>query len=157
MAVGSRAGKKQGKNAEKGSAGEPGGAEKALIKARAKLDKRRRQVEKALALVASLEIRSLQQLPRASKPASARSAPAKASPARTAPTKASPAKASVAKRAPAKASAAKAYPPRASGRATAKATPGSATATTPTAASAGAAPRRRSVKPPSAGTRAPDR
>jgi hypothetical protein len=153
MAVESRAGKKQGKNADKGSGGEPGGAEKALIKARAKLDKRRRQVEKALALVASLEIRSIQHLPRASKPATAKIGPAKTAPtttasAKRAPAKASPAEASPAKRAPAKRAPAKASP--------AKATPGSATAT-PTAGSAGAAPRRRPVKPPSAGLRAPDR
>jgi len=140
MAVGSRAGKKQGKNADKEIDREPGGADKALIKARAKLDKRRRQVEKALALVASLEIRSIQHLPLA--PATARTAPAKAAPA---------------KRAPAKASPAKSPPqPRASKRVTGKPTPASATAT-PTPGSAGAAPRRRSVKRPSAGMRAPDR
>jgi len=135
MAVGSRAGKKQVKTADKGIDREPGGAEKALIKARAKLDKRRRQVEKALALVASLEIRSIKDVPRASNPATAGTAPAKRAPAKRAPAKASPAKT------PAQ--------PRATKRATAKATPGSATAA-PTAGSAGAAPRRRSVKPPSA-------
>jgi len=150
MAVGSRAGKKQVKTADKGIDREPGGAEKALIKARAKLDKRRRQVEKALALVASLEIRSIKDVPRASNPATAGTAPAKRAPAKRAPAKRAPAKASLAKRAPSKPSPAKAPPqPRASKRGTATATAGSAKAA-PTAGSAGAAPRRRSVKPPSA-------
>jgi len=141
MAVGSRVGKKQGKNPDKGTGPEPG-AEIALTKARAKLDKRRRQVEEALALVASLEIRSMH-VPRASKPAPGKIAPAKSAPAKTAPAKSAPPKA------PPR--------PRAGKRSTAKPTPGSATATAAPVESVGAAPRRRSVKPPSAGMRAPDR
>lgn len=159
MAVGNRAGKKQGKDRDKGTRRGGAGVEKALARARAQLDKRRRQVEEALALVASLEVRSIQHgdgptTARTRRPAARATTPAQAS---SSASKAASSRSS--KPAPAKAASKPAATKPAAARASAKpATPATrsapARATTKAkaaAASVGAGARRKSVKPPSAG------